>query len=136
MNTIDDGVKTLTETWQAWKEQHETKQKQMQERIAEYESNLSTVKRPATERERMAIKALAGCTFGVGSWDKKFIASLYHYDAMQGKIIDRIIPIDQLSEKQAYWLGKTVFRYRRQLGLTDEQARDYLGEIKDNGNQS
>ncbi len=60
------------------------------------------VKRPMTEEEEQIALALVRCRFGFGSWDKRFCKD------MIGKT--------EITEKQAEWLRKMAYRYRRQLG--------------------
>lgn len=102
----------LDDTWEDWKRRHDAKQAQAWQKLKKYEESLSSVKRPATEREKQGIAALQKCTFQVGSWDKRFVHGL------EGST--------EISEKQSYWLAKMVYRYRRQLGLTPEQAKSYF----------
>lgn len=103
---------TLQETWEEWKRRADAKQAQEWQKVMQYEKNLSTVKRTATDLEKKAIAVLQGCTFQAGSWDKRFVHSLSG--------------VEEISEKQSYWLAKMVYRYRRQLGLSPEQARAYF----------
>jgi hypothetical protein len=99
--------------WDNWFHQQKSKQAiEETEPVEEKARKLPTEKRPITEDEKKISESLRKCTFGVGSWDKKFVKSL------EG--------LTEISEKQSYWIYKTSYRYRRQLRLTEAQAQEML----------
>jgi hypothetical protein len=59
-----------------------------------------------TPEQQRLVKALNGCTMLPGSAEKRFVRSLEGHEA-------------ELSEKQAAWLERLRYRYRRQLGRID-----------------
>jgi hypothetical protein len=64
-----------------------------------------------TERDKLLISGLAGCTFLPGSWDKRFVKAMYGYDSVERKII---YPTE-ITEKQRGCLEELYHRYRRQI---------------------
>ena len=112
-----EGMNTMSDNpWDEWERRAKEKQATAYRELGRKEEKLPTVKRPATDREKAQLKALSGCTFGVGTWDKRFVRQ------MTG--------VDEITEKQAYWILKLTFKYRRQLGLTQEAARAILIEAE------
>lgn len=69
-----------------------------------------------TEQQQKWIKELSECTFYPGSFDKRFVRHAQSWDAEK-----------ELTEKQADFLEKLAWRYRRQRG--DEQMSRPTGEI-------
>jgi hypothetical protein len=64
---------------------------------------------PLNTYELIALsKWLPRCTFGVGSPEKRFVRQNQNATA--------------LTEKQREWLRKITYRYRRQIGLSDDKA--------------
>lgn len=58
-----------------------------------------------TARHYEALQALKLCTFYPGSWTKRFVRDL------------SALPQDaELTERQAEWVEKVAYRYRRQIG--------------------
>lgn len=103
--------------WDEWLNSQIQKQAHEQtEGSSEKARKLPSVKRPITDEEKRISESLRKCTFCVGSWDKRFVASV------QG--------VAEISEKQSYWIYKTAYRYRRQLRLTDDQAKQ-MSKIAD-----
>lgn len=95
--------------WEQWREEQQLKQSKPK---VEKPKKETIVYRLITEREMKAIKALNGCRFLPGSYDKRFVR-----DMRGGELI---------SEKQAAFLRLVFYRYRRQLGLTNEAAKAYF----------
>lgn len=95
--------------WEQWREEQQLMRSKPKVEKPEKET---IVYHRLTEREMKAIKALNGCRFLPGSYDKRFVRS------MQGG--------ELISEKQAAFLRLVFYRYRRQLGLTDERAKTYF----------
>ena len=69
-----------------------------------------------TRRELKALQLLGHCTFAVGSYDKRFVRS------MQTAI--------EATEKQRAFLQHLVYRYRRQLRMSDNVARAVVSKMK------
>lgn len=66
-------------------------------------------KRPLTDDERAAAKAVQRCTMPVGSWDKRFTRDILSWSLDTG----------QISERSAAQLWRLFVRYRRQIdGVT------------------
>lgn len=76
-------------------------------------------RRPIDEYETQCLKELSFCTFAVGSPDKRFVRG------MQGAA--------DITEGQAEYLQRLVYRYRRQLGLSDSHARLKVEKLKSRG---
>ena len=72
-----------------------------------------------TTIEVKMLRALAGCTFTPGSFDKRFVRDI------QGQTA--------LTEKQRDLLHKTFYRYRRQMGLTDRSAQRIVDQAQGKG---
>ena len=100
----------MNNPWDEWKQQKESQRAKEAPEVKA--AKLPAVKRPITEDEKRIADSLRKCTFGVGSWDKKFVRSL------EGAT--------EISEKQSYWIYKTAYRYRHQMRLTEEQAKEML----------
>lgn len=62
--------------------------------------------REFTADERKMALALGGCTFSVGSFDKRFARDVSARAAA---------PLGKISERQAALLPRMVYRYRRQI---------------------
>ena len=106
----------LEETeWDRWRREQEEKARGRLKEQQQIERNLSTKKTPITEHEREMILALSGCTFLPGSFDKRFVRSLYHYETYPTRD-GKIETVDEISEKQRYWLNQLAHKYRRQIG--------------------
>ncbi len=65
--------------------------------------------RPATPEERDMLDRLSKCTFVPRSWDKRFVRGLH------GQIRNDSLTV---TPRQAEYIGKLFYRYRRQ---TDPQ---------------
>jgi hypothetical protein len=61
-----------------------------------------------TDEQRRMIERLSKCRFGVGSADKRFVADMFART--------RIAPDAELTPRQDWYLRRTFYRYRRQLG--------------------
>ncbi|MEN6533353.1 MAG: hypothetical protein ABFD89_06800 [Bryobacteraceae bacterium] len=59
-----------------------------------------TPRTPYSDDERIAALALRGCTFPLGSWDKRFVRSLHS---------------EALTERERPQLWRLFIRYRRQI---------------------
>lgn len=115
----------LCEDWyQEQMKKQEREQAEAWKKQKEYEETLSTAKRPTTDKEKRAIMRLAHCSFLPGSWDKRFIKSLYK---LADPPIKGIVAVDEISEKQSYWINHMIHRYHKQLGLSAGESRDWLG---------
>lgn len=110
----------MEETWDEWRERQEAKQAKSYQQLGE-EKKLPAAKRPTTEEEQKLICALAACHFAPATWDKSFAHSLHGFDATTRAVT----PVAEISEKQAYWLFKLTAKYRRQMGLSEDQANEY-----------
>lgn len=64
-----------------------------------------------TDQQKRWLRQLAGCTFLPGSYDKRFVRDLNARLAAN--------PESELTEKQAAFLRKTAYRYRKQRGDPD-----------------
>jgi len=73
-------------------------------------------RRQIAEYESQCFRELAKCTFAVGSPDKRFVRN------MQGAV--------EITDGQADYLQRLVYRYRKQLGLTDERAKQTVEKLK------
>lgn len=71
---------------------------------------------PASKLTLKWIKALNNCTFAVASFDKRFVHGI------QGKT--------DFTAKQHELIKIMVYRYRRQLRLTDETARQLVDRLE------
>jgi hypothetical protein len=60
--------------------------------------------RPATDEERRLMKHLIGCTFAVGSFDKRFVRD----------VSARIEATGEITDKQGVLIYTLHYRYRRQ----------------------
>lgn len=83
-------------------------------------------RRKITSAEYKAIKLLAKCSFYFGSWDKRFVHSMYVFDASQYDPDNRVVPIGEITDAQGEWLRKLLYKYRRQLYLSDYQASSFF----------
>lgn len=68
-------------------------------------------RRPFTAVELDAVRALEGCTFPVGSWEKRFVRDLGRLAEVQRRGDDGA----GVTDGQAEWLRKTAHRFRRQV---------------------
>ena len=68
------------------------------------------------------IRALARCTFPVGSWDKRFVRNM----------LDR----EEFSEKQQACILRLVHRYRRQIPTDIINAQDAAEALRSAGKVS
>jgi hypothetical protein len=67
-----------------------------------------------TDEQQAQLYALNGCTFGVGSFDKRFVRDL------------AAAPKDtELTERQDWYLRRTYYRYRKQIGHKAPRPADY-----------
>ncbi len=73
-------------------------------------------RRPIDPYEAQCFKDLAMCTFLPGSPDKRFVRN------MQGA--------SEITEGQAEYLQRLVYRYRRQQHLTDQHAKVRVEKLK------
>lgn len=73
-------------------------------------------RRPIDEYEVQCLADLSRCTFAVGSPDKRFVRG------MQGAA--------DITQGQAEYLQRLVWRYRKQCGLSDEHARLRVEKLK------
>lgn len=73
-------------------------------------------RRPMDEYETQCLADLDRCTFAVGSPDKRFVRG------MQGTA--------DITQGQAEYLQRLVWRYRRQCGLSDEHAKVKVEKLK------
>lgn len=70
------------------------------------------------DQQRAMITALSKCSFGAGSWDKRFVRDLAF------KL--RADPKADLSPRQEWALRQTYYRYRKQVGQPEMQKpKDY-----------
>lgn len=77
---------------------------------------------PVTESEYNLLNSFIKVNFGSNDWDMKFINSLYGVAVNGGRITD----------KQRYWLFRTLYKYRRQLRSFYEKFK-HLPECSKNG---
>jgi hypothetical protein len=84
-----------------------------------------------TDQQRAMLYALNGCTFGVGSFEKRFVRDLEHAPATL-----------ELTPRQDWYLRRTYWRYRKQIGHKSPRPADYdsppekpstIAEIERNG---
>ena len=81
--------------WDEWLEAHQPKP-------AEKKPKTPVITRPVSETEHAKLLALYKCTFLPGSWDKRFVHGL--------------VNAAEITDKQAEWIDKLTYKYRRQLG--------------------
>ncbi len=72
-----------------------------------------------TPLERSMLAALARCTFLPGSFEKRFVRSIGDVTA--------------LTERQRAVFYRTFYRYRRQMNLSDADARRVLDRVQGKG---
>ena len=88
-------MSNISETWQEWEQRQKAKQAQAYREMGKQEARLPIEKHPISERMQSLLKNLSRCTFGVGTWDKRFVRDL------QG--------VTEISKKQEYWILKMTF---------------------------
>lgn len=69
--------------------------------------------------ERSMLAALARCTFRPGSFEKRFVRD--------------ISGVTALTERQRAVFYRTFYRYRRQMNLSDADARRVLDRVQGKG---
>lgn len=100
---------TLFKEWQ---------EAQAQKRARPKKSKTPPVRFRVTPQQAEALKALGRCRFGAGSYDKRFVRDLQ--DA------------PELTQRQGEELARLVYRYRKQLGLTNDAAIRWKADLLDN----
>lgn len=67
-----------------------------------------------SDQHRAMLYALNGCSFGVGSFEKRFVRDL----------ASAAVTIE-LSPRQDWYLRRTYYRYRKQIGHNSPRPADY-----------
>lgn len=81
-----------------------------------------TPRRASAEIERKTLKRLRGCWFATGAGDKRFVQEM---NARLDKEGDGLL----VTARQSEFLKKLVWKYRRQLGLDDANAKGLQGKL-------